>query len=527
LPADRYAFLYYFKDPSLQHSFPPGLMGALEHQTSSFYYLPEVPAQQLRSSIVDISSHEFQHIITPLNIASREVKEFNFIKPVLSQHLWLYEGVTEYTAHHIQVVNGLNPVPQFLSKLSAKITNSRTQYNDTLSFTTMSRESAGKYHGEYGNVYEKGALIAAVLDVYLLHLSNGHYGLKNLTHDLGVRYGKNNFFEDEALFAEIGRLTYPEIEAFLRRHVSGSEPIPYESYFGLAGIRFTPKTERKVPSFGGFAPVPNKQGIWTIGQQSKFNDFGKKMGYQPGDELYAINGVRLTQVNLPKVIDSLKSALKEGDQLTVRVGRTANGRTDTLNLSAPLVFTTETSLNKLEPMTGLSAQQQRVQQAWLNPNAGNTATASGVANPADVASVDAMVKAVYAVITGPAGPRDWNRFHGLFQPGAKMGAMADGPNGFQFIELSPAQYQKSNEPFFLQSGFYEEELGRTVQQFGNIAQVQSAYQFRMEPNGPVAQRGINYITLVKNEGRWWISSLVWQEEGGDLKIPADLLKKTF
>ena len=190
LPADKYAFIYYFRDPKEKQSFPIGLGGALEHTTSSYYYLAEAPAEQLKDGIVDMSSHEFFHIVTPLTIASREVKEFNFNKAVMSRHLWLYEGVTEYTAHHVQVKYGLNSVRQFLDKLSGKITVSRSYYNDSLSFTELSVHSTDKWAKEYGNVYQKGALIAACLDLYLLHLSNGYYNLRNLTQDLGVRFGK-------------------------------------------------------------------------------------------------------------------------------------------------------------------------------------------------------------------------------------------------------------------------------------------------------------------------------------------------
>ncbi len=112
LPADKYSFIYYFRDPKIKHSFPAGLGGALEHTTSSFYYLMEAPAEQLKDGIIDMSSHEFFHIVTPLTIASKEVKEFNFDEAVMSKHLWLYEGVTEYTAHHVQVKYGLNTVKE-------------------------------------------------------------------------------------------------------------------------------------------------------------------------------------------------------------------------------------------------------------------------------------------------------------------------------------------------------------------------------------------------------------------------------
>ena len=525
LPTDRYAFLFYFRDRAAQHSFPRGLGGALEHNSSSLYYLPEAEPAQMKNNLVDIASHEFFHIITPLTISSREVKEFNFNEAVLSKHLWLYEGVTEYTAHHVQVKYGLNTPLEFLNKLSQKITTSRTQYNDSLSFTTMSKESAGRYKDEYNNVYEKGALIAAVLDIYLLHLSDGNYGLRNLTYDLGVRYGKDRYFNDDELFDEIGKLTYPEIKAFLVKHVQGGEPIPYEYYFGLAGVKFSPVVESKTVSFGGFTPELNEKGQLIIGRASRLNEFGKKLGYQVGDVLYAFNGATITADNFAEVVDSLKRALKEGEPFEVKVGRqNAEGKEEPLVLRGVVTMVTTTEKNKLEFMPSATKKQELVRTAWLTTNKTDAAR-EFTANSADVASIDAILKAMYEVISGPAGERNWNRFHSLFRPDAKMGASVQRANGTTvFRTFTPAEYQKNNAPHFQQRGFYEEELGREARQFGNLAHVQSAYQYRFDPGAKVEKRGVNYLTLVKADGRWWITQLIWQEENGDNPIPANLQK---
>lgn len=367
LPADKYAFLYYFKDPSIKQSFAPGMGGALEHTTSSFYYLPDLPASQLKSTIVHVSSHEFFHIITPLTIASKEIKEFNYNEPVLSQHLWLYEGVTEYTSYHVQVKYGLQSTSEFLNTLSEKITSSRKQYNDTLPFTILSKGSAGVHEKQYGNVYEKGALIAASLDLYLLHLSDGTYGLKNLTHDLGIRYGRTRFFNDQDLFKEIGQLTYPEVQEFLEKHVAGSSPIPYEYYFGLAGIQFIPNYETNSFSLGGIAPYLNKKGVIAISPFSQFNDFGKKLGYVVNDELYAINGINLTVNNIGLVIDSTLANMKEGEEFTVLVGRqNAANQIDTMLLRSEIIKVKQSELNKLLPASSPTPHQKVVQDAWLN-----------------------------------------------------------------------------------------------------------------------------------------------------------------
>lgn len=526
LPANRYAFLYYFKDPKLKHSFPQGLEGALEHPTSSFYYLTEAPAEQMKQGIIDMSSHEFFHIITPLTIASREVKEFNFHKPVLSKHLWLYEGSTEYTAHHVQVKYGLKPVPEFLSTLQQKITISRGYFNDSLSFTEMSKQVTDKYKPQFGNVYMKGALINACLDIYLLHLSNGKYNHRNLTYDLGVRYGKNRPFNDEALFRDVVELTYPEIGEFFKKYVEGNTPVPYEYFFGLAGIQFSPKSERKFFSLGGFTPGINSKGQFFIQPNTKLNAFGKKIGYKPGDEVYAFNNVPVNQQNFGQVVSQVRSAMKEGDQFTAKVGRpNSAGGIDTVILSATVEMVTETELNKLQPLANPSPKQLLVQKAWLTAEQKQQAQMPK-ADPADVASIDAIVKALYDVISGPKGPRKWDRLYSLFTPEAVMGATVTTPAGkTELHSFTPQGYQKMNAPMFMQSDFFEEELGRTVTQFGNVASVQSAYQFRLQQGGPVVQRGVNYITLARSDGRWYIVNLTWQDENKDNPIPASLLKK--
>jgi hypothetical protein len=370
-------------------------------------------------------------------------------------------------------------------------------------------------------VYQKGALIAACLDLLLLDKSGGRYGLRNLTYDLGVRYGKNRAFEDAELFDVIGELTYPEAKDFLVKYVGGSEPIPYEYYFGLAGVRFAPKTERSVFSFGGIALRPNEKGVITIGTPFRPNAFGQKLGYKVGDEIYSVNGLQLTAEGQQEQIAAVRNRMKEGEPFVVRVGRkNAQGGIDTLTLSAPAEKVTQVELNRLTFMPDATPAQLRTRAAWLT--AKPEVSQRPVANPADVSSVDAIVKATYTVISGPAGARDWNRFYSLFLPEARMGAVSG--NG-RFNDFTPEQYVRMNSPLFEKQGFYEEELGRTVQEFGGVAQVASAYQFRFAPGGKVEQRGINYITLVKSAGRWWIANLSWQDEEGGLKLPPAMEKK--
>ena len=223
LPVNKYAFLFYFIDRATLS----GASGALEHSYSSFYVLPEFDSLSIKQEIRDVAAHEFFHIVTPLNIHAKEIGDFDFSNPKMSEHLWLYEGMTEYAAHHAQAKGGLTDIDKLIGTMMQKYENSVASYNDTMSFTYMSKHVLEeKIHGQYGNVYEKGALIGMCLDILLRDLSDGKYGTQDLMKDLATKYGKNKSFDDADLFNDIEKFTYPEIGTFLRKHVSGTEPLP-------------------------------------------------------------------------------------------------------------------------------------------------------------------------------------------------------------------------------------------------------------------------------------------------------------
>jgi len=362
LPVDKYAFIYYFNGEQgrLETS------GAWEHSYSSFYSVEEQPQEEAIDSWVDISSHEFFHIVTPLTISSREVKEFNFNETVLSKHLWLYEGSTEYYAHHVQVWGGLISPDKFLQTLAGEINYSRKNLNDSLSFTEMSKESAGKYADQYVNVYLKGALISACIDLQLLKLSGNQYGLKDLKHDLGVKYGKDKYFEDSVLFNDIADLTYPEIKEFLITYVEGATPIPYEKYFALAGVDYIRKETFKEFTIGGIDMNDTPDKKITVGT-AKMNDFGKLMGYQNADELVSMNGKPVTSENISALMKEFYDSAKEGDKLTIIVNRKSKeGKTEAVTLTAPATKIDKTREHLLRMNANATADQIKLRNAWLN-----------------------------------------------------------------------------------------------------------------------------------------------------------------
>jgi len=145
-----------------------------------------------------------------------------------------------------------------------------------------------------------------------------------------------------------------------------------------------------------------------------------------------------------------------------------------------------------------------------------------VADPTDVESVDAIVAAVYDVISGPAGQaRDWERFRSLFIPGARLIPVGPRPEGKYGANVTtPEEYAEGANSYFLENGFFEDEIGRTQEEFGPVVHLFSAYQSKRTPEDPEPfARGINSFQLMDDGTRWWIVTIYWTAEREDLPIP--------
>lgn len=366
LPIDKYAFLFYFADkPTLS-----GASGALEHCYSSFYVLPEADTAALAQEIRDVAAHEFFHIVTPLSIHSKEIGDFDFNHPKMSEHLWLYEGLTEYAAHHMQVKSGLIDIDEYFNVILEKMQHARENYNDTLPFTRMSKHVLDKYKKEYNNVYEKGALIGMCMDVMLRYYSNGKYGTQDLMKDLSKQYGKNKSFNDSDLFGDIEKLTYKEIRTFLDTYVGGNKPLPYKEVFGMLGLNyFDKRTEEQITLGGisvGYNPTSNHL---IVASTQKMDEFGKKIKFKEGDEILTFNNHKLTLDNLKEVLGGFIQNAKTGDKLVIEVIRKdkkGNETTKTLKAKVKPVKVIERDVIEINEKA--NEQELVTRKAWLGLN---------------------------------------------------------------------------------------------------------------------------------------------------------------
>ena len=141
----------------------------------------------------------------------------------------------------------------------------------------------------------------------------------------------------------------------------------------------------------------------------------------------------------------------------------------------------------------------------------------------DVHSIDAIIDALYDVISGPKElKRDWDRFYGLFDDDARL-IFASNETASGFQSRTPEGYREIGEPAFAENDFYEGEISRKTDVYGNIAHVFSTYAGRRSPDGEPFIRGINSIQLAHKGGRWYIETIFWQGETDEFPLPAKYL----
>jgi hypothetical protein len=150
------------------------------------------------------------------------------------------------------------------------------------------------------------------------------------------------------------------------------------------------------------------------------------------------------------------------------------------------------------------------------------------ARPADVASIESIIAALYDVISGPAGQdRDWNRFRSLFAAGARLIVGAPASDGrVPSRNMTVEEYVHSADPFLKRDGFWEREIARRIERYGTVAHVFSTYESRVKSaESPPFSRGINSIQLVTNGQRWWVVTIFWDFERPGNPIPPEYLPR--
>lgn len=369
LPVDRYSFIIYLSP----NGYPSGSVGALEHARSSLFCLIEEKPEKISKMIVDIASHEFFHMVTPLYIHSEEIHNFDFVNPKMSKHLWLYEGVIEYMAQHMQAKYDLVSDEEFLVTVRDKVRNS-TRFKQGISLTEMSKNCLIEpYSKQYQNIYYKGAIVAMCLDLELLKLSKGKYDIQMLLRDLSGFYGQDAPFQDEELFQKIIEITgFKQLKSFFEKYIEGTEVPNYNDFVKPFGVEyFLEASVDEVSPLGGIENgVIRKDSLdrFFISKYDKLDAFGKEsIGFQQDDVILKWDGKPFTLNTASAVLFSYMGSVKAGDNLSITILRKNDaGEEKEIELNIEVVKIPITKKHVFKLMENPTEEQLKMRNRWLN-----------------------------------------------------------------------------------------------------------------------------------------------------------------
>ena len=329
MPVDRYTFLFYFVGENRKDLRRKEAYGALEHNYSSMYFLPETSDQgMLKSWIAQTAVHEFLHILVPLNLHSKEIASFDFREPKMSRHLWLYEGVTEYFSVLSRAQSGDLNEKEFRRTIRQKIFGSMFMMPKPVAMTELSKNVLlPEYQKMYGVVYEKGALLGMFLDITLREQSGGKITLLSLIRELTKKFGPDRPFEDTVLFNEIEAAAGKDIRPFLNTYFDSATEIPYADMFAKIGWKFV--EEDSIQGFA-FSGVRARMTDSTLKLSVRKED--NTLGAKQGDIIISVNGITvnpndeevnesiISMINDPESEDEVSISVKREDDIITLKG---------------------------------------------------------------------------------------------------------------------------------------------------------------------------------------------------------------
>lgn len=349
LPVDRYAFLFHFEDAT---------MGAWEHSYSSTYTYAEADFEMLlQMSIPSVIAHEFLHIVTPLNIHSDVIEQFNFVTPTPSEHVWLYEGTTEWMSEVSQVRGGVIDREIYLARVGQKL-QANDGYDPQWSISDMSLKSySAKGQQEWGNIYQRGAIVAGLLDLEILSRSQGRRGLREVLLDLAAKYGPDSAFDEAGFFDEIAAMTYPDIRPFFERYIRDTHPLPLRELFAHVGVEYVPevRTGEMVESFG--------VQVGLDGDRLAFVGVGavaSECGLATGDVLFSMDELDVTMATAQQAFAKLHQ-LGADEPFVLTVGR--GDEVIELTCAKKLVEKVDRHVLRFDP--DATPEQLALREAWL------------------------------------------------------------------------------------------------------------------------------------------------------------------
>jgi predicted metalloprotease with PDZ domain len=290
-----YSFLFNFLNDSSSS------IGALEHRQSSLYTVASREFSKINGNVDWVIRHELFHTITPLSLKGSEIKDKDYLSDREVTNLWFYEGLAQWAAFKMQLINGTIDLDDYLKILGNSLTFQEFQ-DDSLSVIQLSQR-AFKTKENLPIIYRKGLIIGTLLDLKIIELTNGKKTLREVLLELNKQFSSGQTFASDSLITIISELTHPDIRPFIDSLLFSNDLSGIEGLFKTFDIKYV-KRERHYffKSDLGIAMYysPSKKRYVIEGVDKE----ARQYGFTIGDVLQSINGNTITSsLYIPELKD--------------------------------------------------------------------------------------------------------------------------------------------------------------------------------------------------------------------------------
>jgi predicted metalloprotease with PDZ domain len=308
LPYEKYLFLLHLTANGY---------GGLEHKNCCSLLYPRWQLQKTEhyEQFMQLVAHEFFHLWNVKRIFPQGLEKFDYIQENYTPSLWFSEGATSYYDIIMPRRSGIYGRSTFLAQMSKEISRFLTTPGRLVQTVTESsfdawiklyRPDANSSNSQI-SYYLKGAMVTLLLDLKIRATSNSDRSFDQVFSKLWTEYGQTGKgFTDLELEAVIQAVAGEDLAAFYRDYLYSSIELPFDEYLQPLGLSLQPVVT-KTPYWGAVVKTEHgKELIKTVAANSP----AALAGIDPGDELLAIDGYRVTADRLDDRLANYQVAAK-------------------------------------------------------------------------------------------------------------------------------------------------------------------------------------------------------------------------
>lgn len=313
LPYNNYLFILHLSGNGF---------GGLEHKNSCSLIYPRLGFKNTEKyhRFMQLVAHEFFHLWNVKRIRPQALEKFDYEQENYTTSLWFSEGTTSYYDLLIPLRAGIYDSKIFLQNLSQEITKYLTTPGRKVqplaesSFDAWIKLYRRDNNSDNSQIsyYLKGELVSLLLDLLIRNLHQNKHSLDDVMRLMWQRFGKQEIgFTPEQLIETIEEIAGTKLTDFFHLCLETTEDLPFNEYLEPFGLKLNPLKDN-VPYLGIKVVTENsKEIVKFVSSDSP----AYLAGIDPGDELLAINGIRVNS----QILNERLQDFHPGDQIQITV----------------------------------------------------------------------------------------------------------------------------------------------------------------------------------------------------------------